>query len=141
MPTPTPYFGHFLDSWVKQPGAIGADVRDAYLAACRRSDTIHAVCQDYRASAFVDGAHDTADRDAGRRLTMPTLAMWQDPGDTPLPFDPRRIWQGWAEVLHTEVLACGHFLPEEQPDRVAAAIRDLVGAGAVPPSPGRDRRP
>lgn len=87
---------------------------------------IHAICQDYRASAFIDGAHDDADRDADRRLTMPTLAMWQDPGDTPLPFDPEQIWRSWADALHAEVLACGHFLPEEQPEHAAAAIRDLL---------------
>lgn len=123
---PDTFFGHFLDSWTKQPDAISTDTRAAYLAACRKPTTIHAICQDYRASAFVDTEHDAADRDAGRRLVMPTLAMWQDPGDTPLPFDPRRIWQSWAEVLHTEALPCGHFLPEEQPDQVAAAIRDLM---------------
>jgi pimeloyl-ACP methyl ester carboxylesterase len=66
------------------------------------------------------------DQHAGRRLVMPTLAMWQDPGDTPLPFDPEQIWRSWAAVLRTEVLSCGHFLPEEQPDHVAAAIGDLL---------------
>jgi len=123
---PGTFFGHFLDTWVKQPGAIGADVRAAYLASCRHPEVIHAICQDYRASAFVDAEHDAADQNAGRRLTMPTLAMWQDPGGTPLPFNPPQIWQSWANVLRTEVLPCGHFLPEEQPDLVAAAIRDLL---------------
>jgi haloacetate dehalogenase len=123
---PDLFFGHFLDTWVKQPDAIGADTRAGYLAACHDSDVIHAICQDYRASAFIDGEHDAADRDAGRRLTMPALAMWQDPGETPLPFDPHQIWHSWTDDLHTEVLGCGHFLPEEQPERVAAAIRDLL---------------
>ncbi len=123
---PDIFFGHFLDTWVTQPGAISADARAAYLAACRRPDAIHAICQDYRASAFIDAEHDAADQHAGRRLVMPTLAMWQDPGDTPLPFDPEQIWRSWAAVLRTEVLSCGHFLPEEQPDHVAAAIGDLL---------------
>ncbi|MEV6231668.1 alpha/beta hydrolase [Saccharopolyspora shandongensis] len=80
-----------------------------------------------RSSAFVDAEHDRIDRDAGRRLTMPVLAMWQDPGDAVLPFDPQRVWADWAPDLRTHVLPCGHFLPEERPDEVTAAIRDLIG--------------
>ncbi len=52
--------------------------------------------------------------------------MWQDPGDVELPFDPREVWAAWAPDLRTQVLPCGHFLPEERPAEVAAAIRALV---------------
>ncbi|MEV0048924.1 alpha/beta hydrolase [Saccharopolyspora shandongensis] len=124
---PNAFFGHFLDTWTAAADAIPADIRAAYLTAARAPRAIHAICQDYRASAFVDAEHDRIDRDAGRRLTMPVLAMWQDPGDTVLPFDPQRVWADWAPDLRTHVLPCGHFLPEERPDEVTAAIRDLIG--------------
>ncbi|OXM67355.1 MULTISPECIES: alpha/beta fold hydrolase [Amycolatopsis] len=124
---PDVFFGHFLDTWTAEPGAIPADVRAAYLAAAGTPAAIHAICQDYRASAFVDAGHDQADRDAGRTLTMPVLAMWQDPGEVVLPFDPRQLWASWAPDLRTRVLPCGHFLPEERPGEVTAAIRDLLG--------------
>ncbi|NIH79600.1 alpha/beta fold hydrolase [Amycolatopsis viridis] len=123
---PDAFFGHFLDGWTSEPDAIPADVRSAYLSASRAPGSIHAICQDYRASAFVDAAHDEADRDAGRRLTMPVLAMWQDPGDFVLPFDPRQVWASWAPDLRTRVLPSGHFLPEERPAEVTAAIRELL---------------
>lgn len=124
---PDTFFGHFLDTWTASAEAIPTGIRDAYLAAVRAPQAIHAICQDYRASAFVDAEHDRRDRDADRRLTMPVLAMWQDPGDTILPFDPQRIWSDWALDLRTHVLPCGHFLPEECPAEVTAAIRDLIG--------------
>jgi haloacetate dehalogenase len=125
---PDTFFGHFLDRWVAVRGAIPPAVREVYLASFRRPEAIHAVCEDYRASAFVDPGHDRADRRAGRRLEMPVLALWQDPGGRQLPFDPRAIWQSWAPRLETAALACGHFLPEERPDEVAAAIeRHLAG--------------
>ena len=134
---PDLFHGHFLDTWVKVPGAITGEALTAYLDACRNPDVIHAICQDYRASAFVDGGHDDADRQAGRRLTMPTLAMWQDPGDAQLPFDPEQIWRSWANILHTQVLACGHFLPEEQPEKVAAAIQGICSRDSDSPAEGR----
>ncbi len=125
---PDTFFGHFLDTWTKQPNAIDANTRATYLDACRRPKTIHAICQDYRASAFIDAEHDATDRAAGHRLPMPVLAMWQDPGETALPFNPDQIWHTWAVDLRTEVLPCGHFLPEEQPERVARAVRALITA-------------
>jgi pimeloyl-ACP methyl ester carboxylesterase len=103
-------------------------VRAAYLAAACWPEVIHAICDDYRASAFIDAGQDENDQRTGRVLAMPVLAAWQDPGATPLPFDPRRIWSSWASDLRTQVLPCGHFLPEEQPSEVAAGVADLVGS-------------
>ncbi|MDJ0362200.1 alpha/beta hydrolase, partial [Rhodococcus sp. H29-C3] len=123
---PDAFFGHFNDTWLKFPTAIDTATRSAYISACSRPAAIHAICQDYRASAFIDGQHDSADRDAKRRLTMPTLAMWQDPGQIVLPFDPNKIWQDWTTELRAEVLDSGHFIPEEQPATVVAAILDLI---------------
>jgi pimeloyl-ACP methyl ester carboxylesterase len=123
---PHTFFGHFLDTWTRHPGAIPADVRAAYLAACRTPEAIHAICEDYRASATVDVEHETADRQAGRRIGAPVLAMWQDPGELLLPFDPGEVWSSWAPDLRTRVLPSGHFLPEDCPEEVAAAVTDLL---------------
>jgi pimeloyl-ACP methyl ester carboxylesterase len=121
---PDTFFGHFLDTWPAAP--LPARIRAAYLAAAGRPEAIQAVCEDYRASAFIDGEHDRADREAGRLLAMPVLAMWEDPGDVELPFDPAAVWADWAPDLRTRVLPGGHFLPEERPAEVAAAILDLL---------------
>lgn len=48
---PDAFFGHFLDTWVAAPGALETGARAAYLEAAARPRAIHAVCQDYRASA------------------------------------------------------------------------------------------
>ncbi len=124
---PDAFFGHFLDTWTKGPDAIPADVRAAYLAAARRPEVIHAICDDYRASAFIDADRDKHDQQIGRTIAVPVLAAWQDPGDTALPFDPQQIWATWASDLRTEVWPCGHFLPEERPTEVADAIAELLG--------------
>jgi haloacetate dehalogenase len=123
---PDTFFSHFLDTWTTQSGAIPADVRARYLDAVRRPEAIHAICDDYRASAFIDAGQDEHDQHAGRCLAMPVLAAWQDPGDIALPFDPERIWSSWAPDLRTRVLPCGHFLPEERPAEIADAIAALA---------------
>ncbi|MGW5379678.1 alpha/beta fold hydrolase [Nocardia sp. NPDC003999] len=128
---PDLFFGHFLDDWCRIPGAIPGEARAAYLAAGRAPGAVRAVCADYRASASIDNVHDEADRRAGRRLTMPVAALWQDPGEVVLPFDPLSIWSGWANDLRAGTVRCGHFLPEEMPGPVIEAIRNLIDRPAA----------
>lgn len=46
---PDVFFGHFLDLWTRDPGAVPAEVRAAYLRACR--EAVPSIVADYRASA------------------------------------------------------------------------------------------
>jgi haloacetate dehalogenase len=92
----------------------------------RRAGAVQAVCDDYRASASIDGGLDAQDQQGGHRLVMPVLAAWQDPGDAQLPFDPQQIWASWAPQLDSRVLPAGHFLPEETPEEVSDAIDTLM---------------
>lgn len=114
------FFGHFLDVWTRDPAAIPADVREVYLAASRAA--VPSIVADYRASAGVDVEHDTADRTAGTRLTMPGTVLAQDWGAA-LSFDASARWSAWApDMTHTTV-SCGHFMAEEDPGEVVAALR------------------
>lgn len=124
---PAEFFGHFLDAWVRVADAIPPPVRAEFLAAASTPEAIAAVCADYRASATVDVEHDEADRAAGRRLAMPVAALWQRPVGE-LPFDPAAVWGAWAPDLRTHVLDCGHFLPEERPEEVVTALRELLAS-------------
>ncbi|MQY03432.1 alpha/beta fold hydrolase [Actinomadura macrotermitis] len=119
------FFGHFLDIWINDPAAIPADVRAAYLDACR--EAVPSIVADYRASAGVDVEHDQVDRDAGNRLRMPVAVLQQDWGAA-LGFDAAALWGAWAPDLRHATVTCGHFMAEEAPDVVAKALRDLLGA-------------
>ncbi len=123
---PDGYFGHFLDAWVSDPGAIPADVRASYLDAARGPESIRAICADYRAGAFVDGRHDDEDRALGRQLTMPVTALWNQPAGTVPPFDYEKVWRTWAPRLRSVALDGGHLLPDDRPEEVAAALRALL---------------
>ncbi len=121
--SPDAFFGHFLDIWTRDPEAIPAEVRAAYLRASR--EAVPSIVADYRASAGIDVEHDEADRAAGRRLAMPVTVLQQDWGAA-LGYDAAAVWRAWAPDLHHSTVTCGHFMAEEAPAEVVGALRDLL---------------
>jgi haloacetate dehalogenase len=117
------FFGHFLDTWANDPQAIPADVRAAYLDACRGA--VPSIVAEYRASAGIDVEHDQADRDAGNRLRMPVAVLQQDWGAA-LGYDAAELWEPWAADLRHSTVGCGHFMAEEAPAEIAGAFRELL---------------
>ncbi len=89
----------------------------------------HGICEDYRAASGIDLEHDRADRDAGRRLDTPLLALWGAQGVVARCFDPLREWRKLATHVEGEALPCGHYIPEEAPEPLLArALPFLLGA-------------
>lgn len=117
------FFASFLDGWTKDPNAIPVDVRAEYLRASR--EAVPSIVADYRASAGVDVEHDQADRAAGRQLQMPVTVLQQDWGAA-LGYDAVALWRAWAPDLDHRTVKAGHFMAEEAPEMVSAAIRDLL---------------
>jgi haloacetate dehalogenase len=95
-----------------------------YRRAVRDPETIHAMCEDYRAGATYDYELDEADRGAGRRISSPLLVLWGGRGDLgELCGDPLAVWRGWAEDVSGRALDCGHYLAEEAPEETTAELR------------------
>ncbi|MFI7332532.1 alpha/beta fold hydrolase [Micromonospora aurantiaca (nom. illeg.)] len=117
------FFGHFLDAWAGHPAAMPAEVRAEYLRASR--EAVDSIVADYRASAGIDVAHDRADRDAGRQLTMPVTVIQQDWGAA-LGYDAAAVWRAWAPDLEHRTTTAGHFMAEEAPGEIAGALRALL---------------
>ena len=87
---------------------------------CFDARTIHASCEDYRASAGIDLEHDRAD--IGKKLAMPVLAIWGKRGVVGKMFDCQVDWREVAEDVTGVALDCGHFVPEERPEGVVGAL-------------------
>src|SRR5439155_22573997 len=121
--SPDEFFGYFLDLWAKDPAAIPADVRTAYLDASRHA--IPSIVADYRASATIDVTHDEEDLAAGNKLRMPVTVIQQDWG-TALGFDAAARWKTWAPDLHHQTTTSGHFMAEQNPAEISTAIRELL---------------
>ncbi|MFJ1460534.1 alpha/beta fold hydrolase [Nocardia sp. N2S4-5] len=121
--SPDAFFGHFLDIWSLRPDAVPADIRAAYLNACRAA--VPSIVADYRASATADLEHDRADRTAGNLLRMPVTVLQQDWGAA-LGFDAAARWRAWTKDLAHATVTSGHFMAEEDPDRITAELRALL---------------
>ncbi|MGA5277143.1 alpha/beta fold hydrolase [Streptomyces cellulosae] len=117
------FFGSFLDAWATGPDGLPPEVRNAYLRASRAA--VPSIVADYRASATVDIEHDRADLDAGTRLTMPVTVLQQNWG-AQLGYDAAAVWRAWTPDLDHRLTEAGHFVAEEAPEEVTAAIQDLL---------------
>jgi len=101
-----------------------------YLRCAHDPETIHGMCEDYRAGATFDFDLDEADRAAGRRIARPLLALWGGRNDLEELFgDPLAIWRAWADDVRGRALDCGHYLAEEAPEETYAELRAFFAAG------------
>jgi haloacetate dehalogenase len=87
----------------------------------------HGVCEDYRAAAGIDLEHDRADRDAGRRMAVPTLVLWGRDGVIERCFRPLDEWRRVADDVRGEALPCGHYIAEEAPDLLLERAEAFLG--------------
>jgi haloacetate dehalogenase len=106
------------------PDAIPEDVFADYLRSFEDAPTLHAMCEDYRAAASIDLAHDAAD--LGRRIDQPLLALWGERGAMHLLHDVAQTWRDRALSVTARALPTGHWMPEEAPDAVYACLRDFL---------------
>ncbi len=94
-----------------------------YVRCLRNPETVHAICEDYRAAATIDFLHDSEDRDADRRITCPLLALWGNRGNLGEWYDVPEVWRGWADDVRGRGLDSGHYVPEEAPEETLSEIR------------------
>jgi haloacetate dehalogenase len=91
-----------------------------YVRAFSDPRTIHATCEDYRASGGIDLDHDRADLD--RKLELPVLVLWGRRGVVGTQFDCLACWREVARNVTGKAIDCGHFIAEEAPKETLAEI-------------------
>lgn len=100
----------------------------AYVDALSRPGAVHAMCEDYRASASIDLELDRADIERGQRVACPLRVLWGAEGVVGRSFDPLDEWRRVARDVSGRALACGHYIPEEAPDVLVAEMLDFFAA-------------
>jgi haloacetate dehalogenase len=113
-------------------GSFGAEVRAEYTETYRDPARVHAICEEYRAAASLDIAHDKKDREESRRITCPMLHLWSAGGplDTFYEQDGGAlgIWRKWADNVQGQAMKGGHFFPEENPTETTEILNQFLSA-------------
>lgn len=129
QPLPERMIGADPASWLKgclsrwsmgNEAAFDEAVVADYVRCFSDPEAIRASCDDYRAAAGIDLRHDEAD--AQRRIRCPLLVLWGAKGFVGRTYDVLALWREKADDVRGAGLDCGHFLPEEKPEDVAASL-------------------
>lgn len=116
-----------IASWAGNRDAFSEVAMADYIASFTQPDRLRASCNDYRAGATVDCEIDKTDREAGRKIVCPMLALW-GAGTGKRASEGRILdtWKRWANDVRGEGLPCGHFIPEELPDELCHVLRRFL---------------
>jgi haloacetate dehalogenase len=106
------------------PHAIEEPVFAEYLRCFANPQTLHAMCEDYRAGASIDLQHDEVD--LSTQLTCPTLVLWGVHGAMHRLFDVLDTWRPRAPGARGKALPAGHWLPEECPQELTEALLEFL---------------
>lgn len=116
----------------RQVGALSIfaeECFEAYVGGLSDPATVHAMCQDYRASASLDMEEQRRDLAEGKHIRCPLRVLWAKSGVIEKCFDALAEWK---KVVQQRVLVdgyavdSGHYLPEQAPDEIVSAIREFL---------------
>jgi haloacetate dehalogenase len=108
-----------IPSWIDPPAFA------EYLRCFRDPDSIHAICEDYRATASIDLLHDA---DQSQKIQCPLLVLWAEKGPFHRMYNVLETWRGRAAQIIGRALPAGHFLPEQVPQELIAEMKPFLSA-------------
>ena len=120
------YLRKKLGGWGTSLDTFAPEALAEYVRCFGDPATIHASCEDYRAAASIDLDHDDADRDEGRKVTCPLLALWGDRGAMGRLYDVANVWREYARDVRGGPIDAGHFLAEERPEETARELANFL---------------
>ena len=104
------------------------DVQREYLRNNTNPLTIHAMCEDYRASASIDLEIDAADIKAGKKIQCPLRTLWAANGAMGKLYDVLAIWKDEGVNVSGKGLPGNHSLQESAPKETLAEIQQFLRA-------------
>ncbi len=117
------YLKEKLARWSALKENFAPEAVEAYLRAFRDPACIHATCEDYRAAASIDLAHDEADMH--KKVGCPLLVLWGLRGLMHENYDVPATWRERASDVTAKGIDCGHFIPEERPLETLDALSNF----------------
>ena len=94
-----------------------------YIRCIKNPETIHAMCEDYRATVSIDLETDTKDFDAGKKVDCPVLLLWGATGGVGRNHNAKEVWSNYAtDIVDATAAPSGHYVQEEAPNETFAAF-------------------
>ena len=125
-----------------EPGRYPPEVMRTYRRALDDPASVEAMCEDYRAGASIDIAHDDTDREASHRIACPVLVLWAGRGGLPGFYpDVVEVWSAWASDVRGEALDAKHFLAEDRPEETAHRLLSFLADADEPARTPTDQEP
>jgi haloacetate dehalogenase len=97
---------------------------EEYVRCFNDPAAIHGACEDYRAGASVDLAHDEADLE--QKVSCPHLALWSATGYVGRTQDVLQVWRDYSTDVQGRSLPCGHYIAEELPDETYRILKGFL---------------
>jgi haloacetate dehalogenase len=104
------------------------DVQREYLRSMTNPLSIHAMCEDYRASASIDLEIDAADIKASKKIQCPLLTLWAANGAMGKLYDVLAIWKDEGANVTGKGLPGNHSLQESAPKETLKEIQQFLRA-------------
>lgn len=111
-----------------QLGIFEAECFDEYVKNMSDPDTVHAMCQDYRAAATLDLEEQRRDLAEGRHIQCRLRVLWGKHGVVAKCFDAISDWRNVTQegvAVDGKAVESGHYIPEQAPHEVVSAIREV----------------
>jgi haloacetate dehalogenase len=97
-----------------------------YLRTSATPANIHAMCEDYRASASIDLGYDAEDIKAGKQIQCPVLTLWAANGAMGKLYDVLSIWKEEGVNVSGKGLPGNHSLQESAPKETLAELQQFL---------------
>ena len=110
---PLDFLARKCGSWGSGTGVFAPEAWAEYERCIQDPATVHAMCEDCRAAATIDIAHD--DADGGRKVNQPLLAIWGADGVIERCYDCLALWRERAADVRGGAMPGGHYLAEQHP--------------------------
>ncbi|KAL8849069.1 MAG: hypothetical protein Q9221_005913 [Calogaya cf. arnoldii] len=108
----------------------GEEAYQAYAAQFEDRATVHAMCEDYRASAKEDIEQQVADEEAGKKIQCPLSVLWGKEAVVEKLFDAKAEWrkvcdEGVLDEDGSYAVEGGHYVPEGRPEDVVRCVMEF----------------
>jgi haloacetate dehalogenase len=101
-------------------GGAPPELREEYLRALRDPAMVHAMCEDYRASAGIDMKFDEAD--LKKKIACPLHVLWAKDGAMGRMYDVLGIWKERGTQVTGAAMPGGHSFQETHPHETLAQL-------------------